>query len=145
MPYRVLVESPQRLTKEQMDENMASEFEPFKLYIEYLAQGKLDGYLNSNLREDKPLVPDIATSNDPNLLLHDLGKYADMDKINGLFVEDVVYVFNQLTRWLIYSLQAPLWSNWVGKNSYCHGGSFQILGILLYLQEHRDIFVRWRR
>jgi hypothetical protein len=50
----------------------------FEKYVEYLATGKLDGYLDSILREDK--VTDLEPL-DPILLLHDLGKHLDQARI----------------------------------------------------------------
>jgi hypothetical protein len=73
---------------------MATAFAPFKEYIEYLAEGKLDGYLDSNCRMDKVSVPGMMLSKDPNLLLHELGKNTDMGKTEKLFVHDTVYVIH---------------------------------------------------
>ena len=88
-----MAETPLHLTKQQIGASMATAFEPFREYIEQLAQGKLDGYLNSNRREDKVLVPEMKLSNDPNLLLHDVGKSPEMKKeAEQLFVPDTMYV-----------------------------------------------------
>ena len=75
-----------------MEQSMAKAFVPFKRYIKYLAQGKLDGYLDSIRRSDKVSVPEIKMSTDPNLLLHELGKHADMNKIGKLFSGGTVYL-----------------------------------------------------
>src|SRR5258708_3624303 len=72
-----LAVSPPRLNKEPMATSMATAFKPFKQYLEYLAQGKLDGYLDSNSRNDKVPVSGVRLSRDPNLLLHGLGKNID--------------------------------------------------------------------
>ena len=71
-----------------MESTLASVFKPFKKYIEYLAQGKLDAYLDSTNCDDKVSVPDIKISKDPNLLLHGLGK--DPENIEGLFIHETV-------------------------------------------------------
>jgi hypothetical protein len=78
-------ESPPRLSRKSTDSQLASAFQPFKQYIEYLAHGKLDGYLDSINRDDKISVPEMVISKDPNLLLHGLGKEPDL--ISGLFIE----------------------------------------------------------
>lgn len=87
-----LAVSPPRLNKEQMATSMATAFKPFKQYLEYLARGQLDGYLDSNSRNDKVPVSGIRLSRDPNLLLHGLGKNVDMETTEKLFVRDTVYV-----------------------------------------------------
>jgi len=71
---------------------MATAFKPFKQYLEYLAWGKLDGYLDSNSFNDKVPVSGVRLSRDPNLLLHGLGKNIDREAIGKLFVRDTVYV-----------------------------------------------------
>ncbi|KIL59153.1 hypothetical protein M378DRAFT_200227, partial [Amanita muscaria Koide BX008] len=83
--------SPPRLN---MATSMATAFKPFKQYLEYLAQGKLDGYLDSNSRNDKVPVSGVRLSRDPNLLLHGLGKNIDMETTEKLFVRDTVHLFN---------------------------------------------------
>ena len=75
-----------------MTTRMATAFKPFKQYLEYLAEGNLDGYLDSQSRNKKVPVPGVRLSTDPNLLLHDLGKNIDMNAIEQLFVPDTVYV-----------------------------------------------------
>jgi len=71
---------------------MAAALEPFTKYITYLAEGKLDGYFNSVRPED--LVTDLGVMlpTRPVLLLHDLGKYSDKEKMKKLFVSDTVFV-----------------------------------------------------
>jgi hypothetical protein len=61
----------------------------FEKYVEYLATGKLDGYLDSIRREDK--VTDLEPL-DQILLLHDLGKHLDQARIEQLFIHDTVFV-----------------------------------------------------
>ena len=64
---------------------------PFTQYITYLAQGKLDGYLNSMQHEE--LVTDLeGLPTEPMLLLHDLGNNTDMKTIKRLFISDTVFV-----------------------------------------------------
>jgi hypothetical protein len=84
--------TPKRQTKEKMETSMADAIKPFEQYIECLAQGKLDGYLDSNRRGDKVSVPNMTLATDPNLLLHDLGKQSNLERIKKLFVKDTVYV-----------------------------------------------------
>jgi len=64
---------------------MKTAFGPFGQYMDFLAKGKLDGYLKSNNPEDKFVVSDIEMSTDVNLLLNQLGEYVDMEKILELF------------------------------------------------------------
>ena len=68
---------------------MESAFAPFKHYMQLLTTGRLDGYLNSHDRDMKTSVPDMSISNDPNLLLYDLGNEPAM--IEELFVDGTVY------------------------------------------------------
>ena len=83
-----LAESPPRLTQQDTEAKIASAFKPFHQYIKYLAQGKLDAYLDSNLRGDKISVPEMEISNDPSLLLNDLG--SDAKAIKELFLQETV-------------------------------------------------------
>jgi hypothetical protein len=92
MQLNVSTASPPRLNKEQMETTLATAFEPYCHYIKSLAEGALDGYLDSNDREKKLSMPGFVMSDDPNLLLHGLGDYMDMEKINSLFAHDTVYV-----------------------------------------------------
>ena len=81
------VSSP-RLSKADMQARIARAFEPFEQYIEYLATGKLDGYLDSVDRKDKLTVPGLIMSTDPHLLLHGLGKFTNQEhqeRIGRLF------------------------------------------------------------
>jgi hypothetical protein len=71
---------------------MIGSLAPFTTYIDYLAKGKLDGYLDSTHVRDKPSVPGIVLSTDPQLLLHGLGKHPDMERIKRLFVPGTVFV-----------------------------------------------------
>jgi hypothetical protein len=75
-----------RLTLEETITKMDEEFSPFENYIQNLADGKLDGYLDSIGREDKVSHPDVTISKDLFLLLHNLGKYLDEERINKLFI-----------------------------------------------------------
>jgi hypothetical protein len=87
------VDSPPRIkTKEETESKMAIAFQPFEQYIERLATGKLDGYLDSIRHEDKVTLPGLYLPKHTNILLHDLGKYADQGRINKLFIEDTVFV-----------------------------------------------------
>lgn len=72
---------------------MTDAFKPFDDYIRHLALGDLDGYLDSINNEDKFTFSDILMSQDPDLLLHDLGKGVNMKKIKTLFSSGTVCVF----------------------------------------------------
>jgi len=73
---------------------LASSLEGFEKYIQCLATGKLDGFLDSIRREDKAvdLKPVAPLPLHPILLLHDLGRYPDQEKINKLFSGDTMFV-----------------------------------------------------
>jgi hypothetical protein len=71
---------------------MAAALDGFEQYIEYLATGKLDGYLDSIRREDKVQLIGVDLPRDPILLIHDLGKYPDQERIRDLFIHDTVFV-----------------------------------------------------
>lgn len=64
----------------------------FEDYIDYLAIGKLDGYIDSIRREDKITDLKVHLPLDPSLLLHDLGKYTDQERVKKLFMHDTVFV-----------------------------------------------------
>lgn len=66
---------------------MSEAFQPFEQYIQYLAEGKLDGYLDSTRLEDKIAAPGV-------LLLHNLGNYQDQDRIKKLFIDDTMFVLH---------------------------------------------------
>ena len=78
---------------------MASSLEGFEKYIQFLATGKLDVFMDSIRHEDKYVdLEDVASLPlDPNLLLHDLGGNPDQEKINKLFtgynVRGVTYIY----------------------------------------------------
>jgi hypothetical protein len=67
---------------------MAAAFAGFETYIEYLASGKLDVYLDSIKREDKLTDLRVHLDTMPILLIHDLGKHPDHERIKGLFILD---------------------------------------------------------
>jgi hypothetical protein len=71
---------------------MNAALKPFNEYIQWLAEGRLDGYLDSIHREDKIKVPIVFIPNDLSLLLHDIGKFPDEESIKKLFVNDTVFV-----------------------------------------------------
>jgi hypothetical protein len=71
---------------------MNAAFKPFDEYIQWLAEGRLDGYLDSIRCEDKTKVPNVAISNDLSLLLHDVGKFPDKERIRKLFINDTMSV-----------------------------------------------------
>jgi len=86
------VDSPLRLSREQTEANMTVALASFETYLEYLAIGKLDGYLDSIRPEDKAIVPKTNLPRTPILLLHDLGKRPDQERITKLFINDTVFV-----------------------------------------------------
>ena len=94
---RSSAESLPRLSKAGMQASIASAFEPFKQYIQYLATGKLDGYLDSVDSKDKLAIPGLIMSTDPHLLLHDLGKYTDKERVGRLFQSDTTSVILNYT------------------------------------------------
>jgi hypothetical protein len=71
---------------------MITAFDPFKTFIKHLAEGKLDAFLDSHCRTEKITLPGLQISTDPNLLLHGLGQSGDMERIEQLFIPDIVYV-----------------------------------------------------
>jgi cell division protein ZapA (FtsZ GTPase activity inhibitor) len=60
----------------------------FENYIEYLATGKLDVHLDSIKCEDKVTDLKVVLPLHPILLLHELGKHGDQERIEGLFKRD---------------------------------------------------------
>jgi hypothetical protein len=84
--------SPLRLTLKETEANMAAALAGFENYMEYLATGKLDGYLDSIRREDKVTDLEVHLPLDPILLLHDLGKHLDQERVRELFIHDTVFV-----------------------------------------------------
>ena len=85
--------SPPHLTLKETEANMAAALADFEPYIKYLATGKLDGYLDSIRLEDKVEVPEVNLPRDPILLIHDLGKHLDQERIRDLFIHDTVFVW----------------------------------------------------
>lgn len=57
----------------------------FEKYIEYLATGLLDGYLNSIRPEDKCTKFGVYLPNNPSLLIHSLGEHPDQERTRDLF------------------------------------------------------------
>ena len=90
-----MTDSPPRLNAKERESKIANAFEPFEFgqYLQYLAQGKLDGFLDSVRREDK-VVPELnmIMPTDPILLLHNLGKYPETEWIEKLFIHTTVFV-----------------------------------------------------
>ena len=96
---------------------MAVAFKPFEEYVKYLATGKLDGYLDSTRREDKVTVPGVLLPNGLSLLLHNLGKGADLGRIGNLSTDDTVLVASAQARGqsiLICPFQPFIWHFWFG-------------------------------
>jgi hypothetical protein len=80
---------------------MAAAFEKYESYIQYLAEGKLDGFLDSLKPEDNHL-PDglngIRDRHGPFLLVHGLGQTCDTERIEELFCRSIVFVAVGLAR-----------------------------------------------
>ena len=64
---------------------MADALAGFEKYFEYLATGELDAHLDSIRPEDKLIKFGVVLPVNPILLLHNLGKHPDQDRIEGLF------------------------------------------------------------
>jgi len=64
---------------------MAAALTGFEKYIEYLATGELDGYLDSIRPEDKLAKFGVHLPHKPILLIHNLGKHPDQERIEDLF------------------------------------------------------------
>ncbi|KAF8519086.1 hypothetical protein BU17DRAFT_90258 [Hysterangium stoloniferum] len=86
-------DSPRRLTYNETKATMAPAIKNYENYIEYLAVGKLDGYLDSIRREDKVTDLKVMLPLDPILLLHDLGNHPDMVRVEQLFTRSTVHLF----------------------------------------------------
>ncbi|KAF8510406.1 hypothetical protein BU17DRAFT_98110 [Hysterangium stoloniferum] len=82
-----------RLTLEETKRKIAAAFEDFEDYIEYVATGKLDRYFDSIQRHDKIIDLNVHLPLNPILLLHDLGKDVDTERIKKLFIDDTVHLF----------------------------------------------------
>ena len=67
---------------------MADTLAGFEKYFEYLATGELDGRLDSIRPEDKLKKFKIDLPVEPILLLHDLGKHPDHERIEDLFMRN---------------------------------------------------------
>ena len=94
-------------------------YAPFSNYIEYLADGRLDGHFTSNCRSAKTCIPGFIMSTDPNLLLHGIGVFVDHQKIQALFGNHTVYVDHSpycLQSIIFLSLQPPVQHIRVGQN-----------------------------
>ncbi|KAF8521967.1 hypothetical protein BU17DRAFT_64689 [Hysterangium stoloniferum] len=79
-----------RLTLEETERKIAAAFDDFEDYIEYVATGKLDRYFDSIQRHDKIIDLNVHLPLHPILLLHDLGKEVDTERIEKLFIDDTV-------------------------------------------------------
>ncbi|KAM6495491.1 hypothetical protein JOM56_008197 [Amanita muscaria] len=79
-------DSPPRLDRQQMEIKIADALSGFEKYFEYLATGKLDERLDSIRPKDKLLKFEVVLPIEPILLLHDLGKHPDQERIEDLFM-----------------------------------------------------------
>lgn len=86
-------ETPPRLSRQDTEPAMLTAFQPFTQYITYLAKGGLDRYFDSTRPEDFITDPDVGLPTHPMLLLHNLGRSSDMERIKQLFVADTVHLF----------------------------------------------------
>jgi len=83
-PREVAFSSTPPLTLKETEANTATTLAGFEYYIEYLATGKLDRYLDSIQCEDKITDLKVHLPLDPILLLHDLGKHQDQKLIREM-------------------------------------------------------------
>ncbi|KAF8340839.1 hypothetical protein F5887DRAFT_919439 [Amanita rubescens] len=67
---------------------MVDAFAGFENYIDHLATGKLDVYIDSIKCEDKVTDLGVVLPLPPILLIHGLGKHADQERIEELFKRD---------------------------------------------------------
>ena len=79
------LDSPPRLDRRQTEIKMVDALAGFEKYFEYLATGELDGHLDSIRPEDKLEKFGVVLPVNPILLLHNLGKHPDPERIEGLF------------------------------------------------------------
>src|ERR1700722_14741792 len=101
-----LASSPEQLSKKNMIANMAAALVPFYPYLRHLAQGKLDGYIDSFRCEEKVTVPGMVLSAEPQLLLYQLGETND-ERINNLFTPGTRFMVCYLISVLITDLVLP--------------------------------------
>ena len=72
---------------------MSNALKPFDQYIQYLADGTLDCYVNSTPpMASSPDLLDVRLPKSNNLLLHDLGNHPDEARLHALFKHDIVFV-----------------------------------------------------
>jgi hypothetical protein len=99
---------------------MTGSFAIFEKYINRLAKGELDGYIDSICREDKASIDGFVLSTDPQLLLHGLGKRPDHQRIKNLFTPATVSVIVTLQIWrqlmLFLLFQQPVLRLWWREN-----------------------------
>lgn len=69
---------------------MDTALKPFNKYITHLAEGKLDAYFDLTQPED--LHPELKFASHPMLLLHNLGKAVNDERVERLFVANTVFV-----------------------------------------------------
>ena len=117
---------------------MARAFEPFTEYITYLAEGKFDGYFNSAQPEDLVTDLDLKLSFQPMLLLHDLGKSKNEERIKQLFIPDTVFVsfciiFLVDDQFKFHLVQPSICQLWFWKDSPYTGGAPPLLGFLYFM------------
>ncbi|KAF8241169.1 hypothetical protein L208DRAFT_1383632, partial [Tricholoma matsutake] len=89
---RNVIQTPSLQTQDT-EPAMLTVFQPFTQYITHLAKGGLDRYFDSTRPEDFVTDPDVGLPTHPMLLLHDLGRSSDMERIKQLFVADTVHLF----------------------------------------------------
>jgi hypothetical protein len=90
-----LADSPPRLTRSRIEDGMTGALNDYDSYLQYLAEGKLDGFMDSLKPEDNNLPKDlinIQNKRGPFLLLNGLGRSFDQKRIKDLFSEKTVFV-----------------------------------------------------
>ena len=85
----VATESPLRLGQHRTELAMDTALMPFNQYITHLAEGKLDAYFDLTQPED--LDPELKFASHL-MLLHNLGKAVNDERIKRLFVANTVFV-----------------------------------------------------
>jgi hypothetical protein len=80
------------MTVKEATTEMESTFKGFEKYIRSLASGELDAFFDSLQPGNKAADLGVHLPHDPILLLHDLGKYPNCERIRELFSGNTVLV-----------------------------------------------------
>lgn len=88
--------TPQEMTFQEAITEMESTFKGFEKYIRSLASGKLDTFFDSLQPGNEAAGLGVHLPHGPILLLHDLGKYPNCERIMELFSGNTVLVGSDL-------------------------------------------------